>query len=136
LPIVTLPKLILVGFALSAPGVTPVPETAIANDGLGPSDAMVTVPVAAPLDFGANATVNVVLWDAPRLSGVLTPLIENAVLSTEILEIDTLDESPFVMVTVCGFVEPTVTLPKLRLALARTRFPIFWLEPPPDWLSP
>ena len=80
---VTLPRLRLVGFALSAPGVTPVPDTAIAKDGLDPSEVMVTVPAAVPLDFGANATVNVALCDAARLSGVVIPLIENAVLSTE-----------------------------------------------------
>ena len=83
LPMVTLPNARLVGFALSAPGVTPVPDKAIANDGLGPLEAIVTVPLMFPLDFGANVTVNVVLCDAPRLSGVEIPLIENAVLSTE-----------------------------------------------------
>ena len=82
LPIVTLPKLKLVGFALSAPGVTPVPETPIANEGLSPSEVMVTIPCAFPLDFGENLTVNVVLCDAPRLTGVESPLIENAALST------------------------------------------------------
>ena len=83
LPIVTLPKLRLVGFALSAPGVTPVPETAIVNDGLEPSEAIVTVPAAPPLDLGVNLTANVALWDAARLSGIDIPLIENAALSTE-----------------------------------------------------
>ena len=82
LPIVTLPKLRLVGFALSA--VNAVPETPIVNDELGASEAMVTVPLAVPLDFGAKVTVNVALWDIPRLSGVVIPLVENAVLSTEI----------------------------------------------------
>ena len=84
MPIVTLPKLRLVGFELSAPAVTAVPETPIVNDELGASEAMVTDPGAFPLDFGENVTVNVALCDTPRLSGVVTPLIENAVLSTEI----------------------------------------------------
>ena len=83
MPSVTLPKLRLGGFALSAPGVTPVPERAIVNPGLPPPEAIVTVPLAFPLDFGVNVTVNVALWDAARLSGVVIPLIENAALSTE-----------------------------------------------------
>lgn len=80
---VTLPKLRLVGFALSVPGATPIPDTAIANDGVEPLEAIVTVPLMLPLAFGANVTVNVVLCDAPRLRGVEIPLIENALLSTE-----------------------------------------------------
>jgi len=83
LPIVMLPKLRLVGFALSAPGVTPVPDTGMVNDGLDPLDAMVTVAAAFPLDLGANVIVNVALWDAARVSGVVMALIENAVLSTD-----------------------------------------------------
>jgi hypothetical protein len=61
LPMVTLAKLRLVGFALRAPGETPVPDTAIAKDGLGPLEVMVTVPAAFPLDCGANVMVNVAL---------------------------------------------------------------------------
>ena len=80
---VTLPKLRLVGFALRAPGEMPVPDTAIDNDGLGPLEAMVTVPAEFPLAFGANVMVNVALWDAVSVSGVVRPLIENAELSTE-----------------------------------------------------
>jgi len=83
LPMVTLPKSRLVGFALNAPGVTPVPETPIVNPGLTASDVIVTVPLTFPLDVGVNLTVNVVLCEAPRLSGVVIPLIANAALSTE-----------------------------------------------------
>ena len=80
---VTLPRLRLVGFALSAPGVTPVPETGIVNEGSDPLDTMVTVAAAFPLDLGAKVIVKVALWDAARVSGVVMALIENAVLSTE-----------------------------------------------------
>ena len=112
---VTLPKLRLVGFALSAPGVTPVPDTVIAKDGLEPFEATVTVPLMLPLDFGENVIVNVVLCDPPRLSGVDIPLIVNALLSTDTPEIDTLEESLFVIVTTCDVVVPTATLPKASL---------------------
>ena len=83
LPSFTLPKLRLVGFALRAPGATPVPETDIVNVGFAASEVTVTVPLALPLDFGANVTVKVVLWDAPTDTGVDIPLIENAELLTE-----------------------------------------------------
>jgi len=43
----------------------------------------VTVPLALPLEVGANVTVNVVLWDAFNETGVLMPLIENTELLTE-----------------------------------------------------
>ena len=84
LPSTTLPRLRLVGFALRAPaGATPVPETDIVNVGFAPLEATVTVPLALPLDVGANVTVNVVLWDAPSETGVDIPVIENAELLTE-----------------------------------------------------
>lgn len=62
LPTFTLPKLRLVGFEPSAPGATPVPDTLIVKLGLVSLEVIVTVPLALPLDFGANVTVNVVLW--------------------------------------------------------------------------
>ena len=49
-PTVTLPKLIVLGLSPKTPGVTPVPVTAIVNVGLEPSEVMVTVPLAAPVD--------------------------------------------------------------------------------------
>jgi hypothetical protein len=61
LPTVTLPKLRLLGFAPSAPAVTPVPDNGIANEGLAPSEVIVTAPFALPLDCGAKVTVKVVL---------------------------------------------------------------------------
>lgn len=61
LPTITLPKLRLVGFALRAPEATPVPDTLMVRLGLGALDVTVTVPLALPLAFGANVTVNVAL---------------------------------------------------------------------------
>ena len=83
LPTFTLPKLRLVGFALRAPGATPVPDTLMVRPGLGAVDVMVTVPLAFPLAVGAKVTVNVVLWDAASDTGVDIPVIENAELFTE-----------------------------------------------------
>jgi len=77
LPTVTLPIATLVGLALNAPAVTPVPVNAIVSDGFGASEVTVTVPVALPLAVGLKLTVNVVLCDAARVNGVVIPLTEN-----------------------------------------------------------
>lgn len=82
------------------PAATPVPDTAIVKVGLAASEVRVTVPLALPLDFGENVSVNVVLCEAFSEMGVLIPLIENALLLTESWEIDTADESALVIVTV------------------------------------
>lgn len=74
LPTVTVPKLTLVGFAASVPGVTPVPDSPMVSDGFDASEVIVTVPLAAPADCGENATVNVVLCDAFSVKGVVIPL--------------------------------------------------------------
>jgi hypothetical protein len=42
--------------------------------GFDPSDVMVTVPLALPLDWGAKVTVNAVLLLGPRLKGGVIPL--------------------------------------------------------------
>jgi hypothetical protein len=84
LPTVTLPKLRLVGFGLNVPAATPVPDTAMVNEGFGASDVMVTVPVAFPLDLGENVSVKVVLCAAFSEIGVVIPVMENALLLTVI----------------------------------------------------
>ena len=74
LPTFTLPKLRLVGFDPSAPGEIPVPVNAMVNVGFAAFDVMVTVPLTAPLVWGAKVTVKVVLWEALSVSGAVIPL--------------------------------------------------------------
>src|SRR5260370_1085700 len=62
LPACTLPNARLVGVAASAPCVTPVPESGRLKLGFAPSEAILTLPVAAPLVFGEKSTVNDALW--------------------------------------------------------------------------
>lgn len=50
----TLPKGKLTGFAESVPAATPVPARAMFSVGLEPSDVIVTLPLAAPSEAGAN----------------------------------------------------------------------------------
>ena len=74
LPTVTFPKLRLVGFDPSVPCATPVPVTGIVRVGLDAVEVMVTLPLALAADWGANATLNVALCPAVRVSGVEIPL--------------------------------------------------------------
>src|SRR5208282_950736 len=64
-----LPNAKLVGFAVSAPWVTPVPESGMLKLGLEPLEVMLTLPLAAPLVVGANSTVNDVLCPAAKVKG-------------------------------------------------------------------
>ena len=61
LPTCTLPKARLVGFGVSVPCVTPVPESGMLKLGFEPVEVMLTLPVAAPLVLGLKSTVNDVL---------------------------------------------------------------------------
>ena len=74
LPTVTLPKLRLVGFDPSAPGVTAVPDNGMARVGFEAVEVMVTLPVTLPADAGVNVTVKVALWPAVSVVGVVIPL--------------------------------------------------------------
>lgn len=109
---VTLPKLRLAGFDARAPAEIPVPDNAMVNEGFDASEAIVTVPLALPLDCGTKVTVNVVLWLALSVSGVEIPLSWNPVPLTEACETSTLAVPMLVSVTICDCVDPTVILPK------------------------
>lgn len=61
LPVCTVPKFKLVGFAANDPSEAPVPDNAIDNVGFGAFEVIVTVPLALPVVCGANVTLNVVL---------------------------------------------------------------------------
>jgi hypothetical protein len=59
LPIVTLPKATLLGFAINDPGATPVPERAMFNGDPCASETTARLPLILPAPVGANFTVNV-----------------------------------------------------------------------------
>ena len=115
LPTVTLPKLRLVGFELSVPGVTPVPDSGIVKVGFEAFEVMVTLPVRLPADTGVKVTLKLVLWPADSVTGTVIPLMLNPVPLIPAREIVTLD--PPVLVTVSDSVclVPASTFPKLRL---------------------
>lgn len=71
---VTLPKLRLEGLAVRSPGVTPVPVSPTVRGELEASDVIVTLPLADPAAWGANATVKVVLCELASVKGAVMPL--------------------------------------------------------------
>jgi hypothetical protein len=110
-----LPKARLVGFAVSVPGVTPVPVSGMLKLGFEPFEVILTLPLAAPLVVGANSTVNDVLWPAVNVKGRASPLKLNPVPLAEAAEMVRLDPPELVSVSDRLELLPTWTLPKARL---------------------
>ena len=73
-PTLMLPKLRLVGFDPSAPGVTAVPDNGMVRVGFEAFYVTVKLPLALPADCGANATVKVALCPAVSVTGAVIPL--------------------------------------------------------------
>jgi hypothetical protein len=115
LPTCTLPKARLVGFAVSVPGVTPVPESGILKLESEAVEVMLTLPVAAPLVVGEKRTVNEVLWPAVNVKGKVSPLKLNLVPLAVAAEIVRFDPPVLVRVPDKFALLPTCTLPKARL---------------------
>jgi hypothetical protein len=112
-PVVTLPKLSELGEAESCSVcATPVPDTEIANEGLGELLAKVTLPETAPADVGAKLTVNAEALPGAMVSGRVRPDSAKTLPETVACVSVRLAEPGFVMVTVCELVMPSVTLPK------------------------
>ena len=72
-PTVMLPKLRLVGFAPSVPGVSPVPDAGIVRVGFDALEVTVTLPLALPAEAGVKVTVNPALCPAVSVTGVVIP---------------------------------------------------------------
>lgn len=115
LPTWTLPNASVVGFAVSVPGVTPVPERGMFRLGLLPLDVMLTFPLAPPLALGAKRTVNDVVPPEAKVKGNVSPLKLKPVPFAVAAEIVRLDPPVFVSVSVKFEPLPTSTLPKARL---------------------
>src|SRR5271157_4762285 len=79
LPTCTLPNARLVGFAVSVPCVTPVPDSGMESVALLALESIVSAPLAAPALVGAKIAVKVTLWLAARVTGRFRPLTEKPV---------------------------------------------------------
>jgi hypothetical protein len=115
-PTVTLPKVIVVGFTASCPGLAPLPESGIDTVALLPFEEITIDPEAAPLACGANATLNVRLCPAFSVVGTLMPVMVNPAPLAVTCEMLTVD--PPELVNVSDFVRlaPSCTAPKSMLA--------------------
>jgi hypothetical protein len=79
-PTTTLPRPSVVGVTVSCPAAAaPVPESDIVRVGLDAFEVMVTLPLAAEADCGANVTVKLVLCPAVSVTGAVIPLKLNPV---------------------------------------------------------
>jgi len=107
LPVVTLPKLRLAGFAVSWPGVTPVPDSGTFRAGLDAFDVIARVPLTLLPDVGAKLTLKLTLWPTLKVIGKLKPLAlkpEPVALAAEIV---TLAPPEFVRVSASVWELPT-----------------------------
>jgi hypothetical protein len=73
LPTCTFPKARLVGFAVSAPCVTPVPDSGRFMAASEALEVKATLPLELPAVWGVKATEKVVLWPPPSVSGKVKP---------------------------------------------------------------
>jgi hypothetical protein len=107
LPVVTFPKLRLVGLAVSWPGVLPVPDRGTFSAELDAFDVMARLPLTVLPDVGVNVTLKFTLWPKLRVVGKLKPLAvkpEPVALAAEIV---TLAPPELVRVPVIVWEPPT-----------------------------
>src|SRR5215467_5869569 len=114
-PVVTLPKLRLVGLIPSVNvAATAVPLRLTEVGELGALLTMEILPEAAPADVGAKAAVTVVCWPAFTLSGSENPLTLKGAPEAVICVMVKVAVPVLVMIKVCVVVVPTTSLePKL-----------------------
>jgi hypothetical protein len=95
-----------------------------------PLDAMVTLPLAVPLDAGEKSTVNDVLWPSVNVKGKASPLTLNPGPLIAAAEIVRLDPPVLVRVSAKLALLPTWTLPNARLVGFAVNMP--WVTPLPE----
>ncbi len=98
-PAATFPKVRLDGLALTIPGDTPVPDSAMLKGELEPLLTIANVPVATPAAVGANFTETVALWLLVSVVGNVRPVMLNPLPDRFACEIVTLALPVFVMVS-------------------------------------
>src|SRR5213079_807603 len=107
-----LPKERLGGFAESAPGITPLAESAIFRLGLAPLEVMAMFPLTPPVAVEVNFAENEVLCPALSVRGSVSPLRLKPVPLAEAAEIVTVVPPELVRDSVSVFELPTDTFPK------------------------
>jgi hypothetical protein len=115
LPTATEPKVTDAGLAPSC-ACAPVPVIEMVVGEFGALLTIEIVPLAPPPVDGANCAVNEVLWPAPKVFGVASPLMLNPAPVVVAWEIVTLADPLFVNVTVCEPELPVATEPNVTTA--------------------
>jgi len=116
LPKFTLPKLKLVGFAVSRKvAVTPVPLRAITSGELGALLTSETAPVTLPAALGVKSALNVALLPAAMVSGTVIPVRLKPLPDAVAWEIVTPALPALDSLIVWELLVPVTTLPKLAL---------------------
>lgn len=110
----TVPKLRLVGFALSVPAASPVPVRGMVSVGLVALLVIERFPLTSPVAVGVKMTLKVFVWPAVKVTGKLSPVILKPA-GADAAVMVTLVPPELVRVSERVVLEPTVTLPKLRL---------------------
>jgi hypothetical protein len=77
LPVATVPKLRLGGFAVSCPGVNPVPDSGKYRVELDALEVIARLPLKLPLELGEKVTLKLTLWPTLRVNGKVNPLSLN-----------------------------------------------------------
>ena len=132
-PEVTLPKLRLVGFALSVPEVaTPIPERVKESVEFEASLVTVMPPVALPALVGANVTVRVAVWEGFTVAGTVMPLTLKPLPLVVMAEMWTAALPVFVITICLAELEPVFTFPKLRLIGFALSCPVAVADPVPE----
>ena len=74
-PTTTLPRARVVGVTINCPvAAVPVPDSGMVNVGFDAVDVIVTLPLTAPADCGANETLKLALWPEVSVTGAVIPL--------------------------------------------------------------
>ena len=118
-----MPNARLVGFAVSVPCVTPVPESGMLKFESEPVEVMLMLPLAAPLALGLKTIVKDVFWPAFKVTGSARPLKLNPGPLAVAAEIWRVVPPLLVRVSVRDFGVPTCTLPKAMLVGFAARDP-------------
>jgi hypothetical protein len=132
-PTATFPKFRLVGVTDSwSVAAVPVPLKEITAGEFVASLASETLPEALPACWGANLTVNVAVWPADSVTGVVMPLIVKP--EPEIEAWDRVNAAVPELVNVTDWVVelPTATLPKLTVLTLTESWECPLDEPEPD----
>ena len=109
------------GVAAKVAAATPVPERAMSTGVLDPLMVSERVPLLVLAAVGANCTPKVLLWFDAKVNGRVSPVKLNPAPDTVAAETVRFPPPVFFKVSVCDWLDPTCTFPKVKLVGAVVR---------------